>query len=246
MRQHGQNRLAIAFVILYAIFFPLTFAPYVRILYTTQYNAGIVPWTDARKRQEEERLEREKLQEKSRSWRSMCGPVAGDDDIEVGSWIPPDQHPDSPGLERFYSKNIFVCESDGRPKWCSECRAWKPDRASHSSELGHCVRKMDHLCPWVGGMVSETCEHIGLAAGRCANSIPISLQFLRAVYSLCFRLLRHMLSSHGLLSSSTTKGWQGAEWCCGRRACAIIAFRLLHVWHGSDLRSLRVYKHYQH
>ncbi|OAQ96471.1 hypothetical protein LLEC1_06927 [Akanthomyces lecanii] len=61
------------------------------------------------------------------------------------------------GLENFYSKDLFVCEADGRPKWCSGCRQWKPDRAHHSSEIGRCVRKMDHLCPWVGGMVSETC-----------------------------------------------------------------------------------------
>lgn len=79
-------------------------------------------------------------------------------DVENQQWTPPDTNPDSPGLEAFYSKDVFVCEVDGRPKWCSNCRQWKPDRASHSSELGRCVRKMDHLCPWVGGMVAERCE----------------------------------------------------------------------------------------
>ncbi|KAM3499729.1 hypothetical protein MY10362_007033 [Beauveria mimosiformis] len=77
-------------------------------------------------------------------------------DVEAQSWTPVDMNPDSPGLENFYSKDVFVCEADGRPKWCSGCRQWKPDRAHHSSEIGRCVRKMDHLCPWVGGMVSET------------------------------------------------------------------------------------------
>lgn len=72
-------------------------------------------------------------------------------------WVPPDTSPDSPGLEKFYSKDVFVCEADGRPKWCSTCRQWKPDRSHHSSELGRCVRKMDHVCPWVGGMVAERC-----------------------------------------------------------------------------------------
>lgn len=70
----------------------------------------------------------------------------------------PDSDPNSPGLERFYTKEVFVCESDGRPRWCSDCCNWKPDRAHHSSELGRCILKMDHYCPWVGGMVSETCE----------------------------------------------------------------------------------------
>lgn len=29
--------------------------------------------------------------------------------------------PDSPGLELFYTKDIFVCEPDGRPIWCQQC-----------------------------------------------------------------------------------------------------------------------------
>jgi palmitoyltransferase len=154
IREKGQNGTAIAFIVLYAVFLPLTVAPYLRVFYAAQYNAGVVPWTADREREEEEkRLERKK---KPRTW----GMKKREEDIEARPWNPPDQNPDSPGLERFYSKNIFVCEADGRPKWCSECRSWKPDRASHSSELGHCVRKMDHLCPWVGGMVSETCKFI--------------------------------------------------------------------------------------
>jgi len=28
---------------------------------------------------------------------------------------------DSPGLEVFYSKDVFVCEQDGKPIWCSHC-----------------------------------------------------------------------------------------------------------------------------
>jgi palmitoyltransferase len=28
---------------------------------------------------------------------------------------------DAPGLEQFYSKDIFVCEQDGKPIWCSHC-----------------------------------------------------------------------------------------------------------------------------
>jgi len=55
---------------------------------------------------------------------------------------------DAPGLEEFYSRDVFVCEMDGRPKWCTECRCWKPDRAHHCSDVGRCVRKMDHFCPW--------------------------------------------------------------------------------------------------
>ena len=55
---------------------------------------------------------------------------------------------DAPGLEEFYRRDVFVCEMDGRPKWCTECGNWKPDRAHHCSDVGRCVRKMDHFCPW--------------------------------------------------------------------------------------------------
>ncbi|KAL8805035.1 MAG: hypothetical protein Q9182_002237 [Xanthomendoza sp. 2 TL-2023] len=64
----------------------------------------------------------------------------------------------TPGLQDFYKRDVFTCESDGRPIWCSTCLNWKPDRAHHCREVGRCVRKMDHFCPWVGGIVSETSQ----------------------------------------------------------------------------------------
>ena len=60
----------------------------------------------------------------------------------------PDAEQLSPGLEDFYSKDVFVCEGDGRPIWCSKCMNWKPDRTHHCKEVDRCVRKMDHFCPW--------------------------------------------------------------------------------------------------
>ncbi|RPA81974.1 hypothetical protein BJ508DRAFT_325994 [Ascobolus immersus RN42] len=59
-------------------------------------------------------------------------------------------------LKQFWQQNVFICEKDGLPKWCSHCNVWKLDRAHHSSEVGRCVRKEDHVCPWVGGVVGET------------------------------------------------------------------------------------------
>jgi palmitoyltransferase len=56
--------------------------------------------------------------------------------------------PDSPGLELFYTKDVFVCEMDGKPRWCSSCANWKPDRSHHCSSSGRCILKMDHFCPW--------------------------------------------------------------------------------------------------
>jgi palmitoyltransferase len=55
---------------------------------------------------------------------------------------------DASGLEAFYSKDVFVCKQEGRPPWCSTCCQYKTDRAHHCREVGRCVRKMDHFCPW--------------------------------------------------------------------------------------------------
>lgn len=131
---------------LYFLFFLLTLATYTRLFITVQRNPALVPLSA-------DREEDEKRKSKQHGRRSGRGR-----DVEAQPWVPPDENPDSPGLEAFYSKRVFVCEADGRPKWCSDCRQWKPDRAHHSSEMGRCVKKMDHLCPWVGGMVCETCE----------------------------------------------------------------------------------------
>lgn len=59
-------------------------------------------------------------------------------------------------VEDFWHKDVFVCNPDGRPSFCSACHNWKPDRSHHCSELNRCVMKFDHFCPWVGGVVSET------------------------------------------------------------------------------------------
>ena len=66
----------------------------------------------------------------------------------AGADAPSDPPSGRPGLEEFYDKDIFECGGDGMPRWCSTCTNWKPDRAHHCREVGRCVRKMDHYCPW--------------------------------------------------------------------------------------------------
>ncbi|KAJ4312137.1 Palmitoyltransferase pfa5 [Fusarium piperis] len=139
LREKKKTATAVVLLVLYFVFFFLTIATYLRTFLTIQFKTGIVPLTPER-----EALDQQRQQIKKRGG-----------DLEALPWVPPDRNPDSPGLETFYSKDVFVCESDGRPRWCSECRNWKPDRAHHSSDLDRCVRKMDHLCPWVGGVVGE-------------------------------------------------------------------------------------------
>ena len=72
-------------------------------------------------------------------------------DIEGSRDLSDGQHAfplDELGPEKFYMKDIFVCQEDGRPPYCSTCCQFKTDRAHHSHQLDRCSRKMDHYCPW--------------------------------------------------------------------------------------------------
>lgn len=60
---------------------------------------------------------------------------------------------DSEHLEQY---DAYVCDYQGVPLFCEKCRIYKPDRTHHCKELGRCVRKMDHYCPWAGGIIAET------------------------------------------------------------------------------------------
>ncbi|KAH6674931.1 DHHC palmitoyltransferase-domain-containing protein [Halenospora varia] len=114
---------------------------FVRLIYTTTFDAPYVPLGQIAIR---ERKEKGKIrsEEDGIGAGEYTGGGARDD-------------PDSPGLELFYTKDVFVCEPNGKPIWCSHCTNWKPDRAHHDSSSGRCIRKMDHFCPWVGGPVGE-------------------------------------------------------------------------------------------
>ncbi|CAI0649141.1 unnamed protein product [Colletotrichum noveboracense] len=139
-RTRHEHGTAIATITIYLFFYLLTIATYLRTFLKIKEDPGLVPLGPQAQLPDSNSKRRRK-----------------DGDLESQPYFTgPDQNPDSPGLEDFYSRDVFVCENDGRPKWCSECRTWKPDRAHHSSEIERCVRKMDHYCPWVGGMVSET------------------------------------------------------------------------------------------
>ena len=66
------------------------------------------------------------------------------------SWSParPNRAGHPRNLAEFLDKEVFACENDGLPRYCSSCDCWKPDRSHHCSEVGRCVMKMDHFCPW--------------------------------------------------------------------------------------------------
>lgn len=137
-----------------------------RLLQTVTLNPGYVPRAKDRERTSERIAEHDRGQEVNdlRTFQD-----AGEKDA---SFKPIGQHPtvnggqslrrfeeqvsskpsrwkrSGPSLEEFHSKDVFVCENDGRPPYCSHCEVYKPDRTHHCSEVDRCVRKMDHFCPW--------------------------------------------------------------------------------------------------
>lgn len=60
---------------------------------------------------------------------------------------------DSRPMEQY---DAYICDYEGLPLFCEKCSIFKPDRTHHCKELGRCVRKMDHFCPWAGGIIGET------------------------------------------------------------------------------------------
>ncbi|KAI1163923.1 DHHC palmitoyltransferase-domain-containing protein [Nemania serpens] len=144
LRSLGEDGAATAILVLYFVFLLLMIITYARTLYNANFDPGAIPLgqraIDRRREADARRMKRR----------------YGEHDIEGRAYeAGSDRDPDSPGLESFYSRDAFVCEADGHPKWCSECCNWKQDRVHHSREIGRCVYRMDHYCPWAGGMIAE-------------------------------------------------------------------------------------------
>jgi palmitoyltransferase len=167
LRSQRRPGVAAAFLVVYFIFFVLMIVSYARLFVLVQFNPDVVPLGPKVSLEWRAKVERDAARARSRRSRRSKDP---DGDLEAQRYVPepPDSDPDSPGLERFYTKDVFVCEPDGRPRWCVNCANWKEDRTYHNGEINRCVRKLDHYCPWVGGNVSQSCElrsfhHFGVA-----------------------------------------------------------------------------------
>lgn len=130
---------------------------YLHLYYHVLWNPGYLPIGD-HKLQDDQSDENEKKTKKShrrrhrKSARKAESEKTTQSDTDVERGLGPTSggvksEPDL-DLESFYTKDVFVCQQDGRPLWCSTCCQYKTDRAHHCRELGRCVRKMDHFCPW--------------------------------------------------------------------------------------------------
>lgn len=128
---------------------------FLRLVHITLYDPPYLPFGASAGRKRKAYKEKGKIRSKENGIATgeyVPGSRSGGDSTETD--ISQDD-PDSPGLELFYTKDVFTCEMDGRPRYCSHCCNWKPDRTHHCSSSGRCILKMDHFCPWVGGPIGE-------------------------------------------------------------------------------------------
>ena len=147
--KHHDHAAAIAILVIYFALFLLMATSFFRLVYITVLEPPYVPLGPrALRERNQDRVESKASSDKSdiggAEYDAGAGTGQGASGIVAGS----DNDPDSPGLELFYTKDVFVCDMDGKPKWCTSCANWKPDRAHHSRDCGRCIRKMDHFCPW--------------------------------------------------------------------------------------------------
>ncbi|PWY96465.1 zf-DHHC-domain-containing protein [Aspergillus sclerotioniger CBS 115572] len=162
-KYHRSSRVGAGAAIL-AIFYILiivVITTYLRLLYNVVRNPGYLPRAPPPiKGQDTEPSDpQHRKKKRHRNGRTPEKPDKSEVDIERGVDCNADGGPiplDTTALENFYTKDVFVCQEDGRPLYCSTCCHYKTDRAHHCREVDRCVLKMDHFCPWVGGVVSET------------------------------------------------------------------------------------------
>lgn len=152
---------ATALITVYAILLLLVAIAYFRLLYTVARNPGFVPrgprWHADKKSRTKSGKDAAKGTKPSKvAGETGIGHIEQGNDRDGGSAYPDgpptqedmDDQPNSSNIQEFYAKDVFSCEGDGKPIWCSTCSNFKPDRAHHCREVGRCVRKMDHFCPW--------------------------------------------------------------------------------------------------
>lgn len=153
--QKPRNGPAVGIIVGYSILLLLIAVTYLRLVCTVIFNPGYVPrgpqWYAQRERKTPRKGARAAISEANSS--DFNGNKSEKDDeifsIAYGSEPRPlAQDEASPFIEEFSGKEVYTCEGNGKPIWCSYCFNWKPDRTHHCREVGRCVRKMDHFCPW--------------------------------------------------------------------------------------------------
>lgn len=165
---------------------------YIHLYYRVMWNPGYLPFGE-QKLIDDENAKRAKRQ----GWRTTrkTNPEKtnqADADVERGSNSTTVGSPaqSDVGLESFYTKDVFVCQEDGRPLWCSTCCQYKTDRAHHCRELGRCVRKMDHFCPWYDIFTFIQAQNVAYRTQGWRCSLGDIVQVLHSIRCLYLHLLQ--------------------------------------------------------
>ena len=181
--KHHDSRAVIPILIIHLILLVLMLSSFFRLVYITFFDPPVLPLGPI--------AVQERQSSKRKSKKLSKDEVAGSEyKTDSGSGgtstegISENDDPDSPGLEMFYTKDIFVCQLDGKPKFCSQCANWKFDRTHHCSMNNRCILKMDHFCPWIGGPLGESnikyfIQFNGYTALYCAQIIVIMAIYLK-------------------------------------------------------------------
>lgn len=175
--RHHEHGPAIAILVIYFLLFTLMACAFFRLVYLVTFDPPYVPLGPKHNDKGVERVRHSKRRRDKHGF-VESGQYASDSVPQVL-----DSDPDSPGLEHFYTRDVFVCEADGRPRWCSTCANWKPDRAHHSHHANRCILKMDHYCPWVGGAIGENTfkffiQFTSYAALYCLNILVVMAYYI--------------------------------------------------------------------
>ncbi|KAJ5304532.1 uncharacterized protein N7443_004192 [Penicillium atrosanguineum] len=192
--------------IYYLLLIPMV-ATYIRLIYNVLWSPGYLPFgvervqADSALQREHSHGQRRRRKSDSRKVQDAEKQESTEMDLESalndnagGKAFPLDPA----GLESFYTKDVFVCQEDGRPPYCSTCCQFKTDRAHHCREVDRCVRKMDHFCPWVGGVVSET-------------SLKFFIQFV--VYTAIFCAFALIVNAYFVAELKRQTGSANPYWC---------------------------------
>ncbi|PQE15644.1 Palmitoyltransferase PFA5 protein [Rutstroemia sp. NJR-2017a BBW] len=164
--KHSNKSAAIPILVIYFILFLLMASAFLRVVYMTTIDPPYAPLGAG-------------AITRSRKTKRKTDDIAGEE-YTSGDSAATRNDPDSPGLELFYTKDVFTVERDGKPRWCSECCIWKLDRQHHCSVVGRCIYKMDHYCPWYVGCLNS------------ANRAPTNENLIRFVGYTAFYCL-HLL-----------------------------------------------------
>lgn len=189
-----RNGTGIAVLVVYSFLLLLMLTTYLRLICTVIINPGYVPrgpqWHDQREKRAKQ-SGNAKRREKSGGVVANSAAENGSlpgfayDGGSLGSGFPASRplsaDDASPELRHCYGKEVFTCEGNGKPIWCSSCSTWKPDRAHHCREVGRCVRKMDHFCPW---LVHTTRSWLAMKAARHFFTLQGPRFFLEPIFYL--------------------------------------------------------------